>query len=70
MYRKPAGDFLMPGSTAQFEAASIRPNQTGDANMGAFGQPGARFGARNVPLIIDSVDHATANGYKPRDSKR
>lgn len=35
---------------SEFESASIRPNQTGDANMGAFAQPGGRFGARNVPV--------------------
>jgi len=36
-------------SASEFEAASIRPNQTGDVNMGAFAQPGGRFRARNVP---------------------
>lgn len=33
-----------------FEAASIRANVGAAENMGAFAQPGGRFGARNVPV--------------------
>jgi uncharacterized protein (TIGR03435 family) len=34
----------------EFEVASIKPNSSGSTNMGAFAQPGGRFGAQNVPL--------------------
>ena len=38
------------GAIPQFEVASVKPNRTGDANMGAAAQPGGRFIARNVPV--------------------
>ena len=38
------------GFTSQFEVASVKPNRTGDADMGAAAQPGGRFIARNVPV--------------------
>src|SRR5580658_6915334 len=39
-----------PVPATKFEVASIKPNVSGGENMGAFAQPGGRFGARNVPL--------------------
>ncbi len=35
---------------AEFEVASIKPNNSGGNNMGAMAQPGGRFGAQNVSL--------------------
>ncbi len=35
---------------SKFEVESVKPNRTGDANMGAAAQPGGRFIARNVPV--------------------
>jgi uncharacterized protein (TIGR03435 family) len=36
----------------EFEVASIKPNTGGSNDMGAFAQPGGRFGARNLPLRV------------------